>query len=70
MARVEDMFQKIMRRFDASDEHAKELKGDRAIICKKVDAHAISIKHLKLQMAHFSSTVNLCQTSTLPINTF
>ena len=32
MARVEDMLQKMMRRFDASDEHAKDLRGDLANI--------------------------------------
>ena len=46
MARVEVMLQKMMRRFDASDEHAKEMRGDLAYIGKKMDAHAISIKHL------------------------
>ena len=28
IARVEDMLHKMMRRFDASDEHIKELRGD------------------------------------------
>ena len=37
MARVEDMLQKMIRRFDASDEHAKELRGDLAKIGQKVD---------------------------------
>ena len=40
MARVEDMLQKIMRSFDVSDEHTKELRGDLANIGQKVDAHA------------------------------
>ena len=44
MARVEDMLHKMMRRFDASDEHIQELRGDLAIIGQKVDTHAISIK--------------------------
>ena len=43
--------QKIMRRFDASDEQDKELRGDLANIAQKVDTHAISIKHLELKMA-------------------
>ena len=51
MARVEDMLQKMMKWFDASDEHAKELRSDLANIGQKVDAHAISINHLELQMA-------------------
>ena len=48
MERVEDMLHKMMRRFDASDEHAKELRVDLANIEQKVDAHAVSIKHIKL----------------------
>ena len=36
MARVEDMLHKMMRRFNASDEHIKELRGDLAIILKKL----------------------------------
>ena len=41
MARVEDMLQKMMRRFNARDEHIKELMGDLASIGQKVDTHAI-----------------------------
>ena len=37
MVRVEDMLHKVMRRFDASDEHIKELRCDLASIGKKVD---------------------------------
>ena len=44
MARVEDMLHKMMRRFDASDKHIKELRCDLASIGKNVDTHAISIK--------------------------
>ena len=68
MARVEDMLQKMMRRFDASDEHTKELRNDLASIGQKVDAHAISIKHLELQMIQLSSIVNPDQLGTLPRN--
>ena len=69
MARVEDMLQKMRMRFDASDEHAKELKGDLPNIWKKMDVHAIYIKHLELQMDQLSSTVKPRQPSTLPSNT-
>ena len=69
MARVEVMLQKMMRRFDANDENAKELRGDLANIGQKVDAHAISIKHLELQMSQLSSTMNPRQPGTLPSNT-
>ena len=47
MVRVDDMLQKMMRRFDACDKNAKELRGDLPNIGKKVDAHAVSIKHLE-----------------------
>ena len=58
MARVEDMLHKMMRRFDASDEHIKEFRGDLASIGQKVYTHAISIKQIELQMAQLSTTVN------------
>ena len=48
MERVEDMLHKMMRRFDASDKHIKELRCDLAGIGKKVDTHAISIKQIEL----------------------
>ena len=69
MARVEDMLHKMMRRFDVSDEHIKELRGDLASIGKKVDTRAISIKQIELQMDQLSATVNTRQSGTLPSNT-
>ena len=69
MARVEDMLQKMMRWLDASNEHAKELRGDLSNIGQKVDAHAVSIKHFDLQMAQLSTIVNQRQSITLYINT-
>ena len=63
------MFHKIIRRFDASDEHIKELRCDLAGIGKKVDTYAISIKQIELQMAQLSATVNTRQQGTLPSNT-
>ena len=51
MARFKDMLHKMMRRFDASDEHTKELRSDLAGIGQKVDTHAISIKQLEFQIA-------------------
>ena len=58
MARVEDMLHKMMRRFDTSDEHIKELRCDLASSEQKVDTHAISIKQIELQTAQLSATVN------------
>ena len=48
MAQVEDMLQKMIRMFDANDENSMELTSDLANIWKKVDSHAVSIKHLEL----------------------
>ena len=69
MARVEDMLKKMMRRFDAIDEHIKELRCDLAGIEKKVDTHEISIKQIELQMNQLSATVNIRQQGTLPSDT-
>ena len=69
MERVEDMMQKMMRRFDASEEHTKELRSDLTSIGQKYDAHAISIKHLELQMDQVFSNINPCQSGTLLSNT-
>ena len=56
MARVEDMLHKMRRRFDASDEHIKELWSDLAGSGQKIDTHAILIKQVELQMAQLSAT--------------
>ena len=50
MVRGEHMLHKMMRRFDASDEHIKELRCDLEIIEQKVDTHVILIKQIELQM--------------------
>ena len=63
------MLHKMMRRFDANDEHIKELKIDLAGSRKKVDTRAISIKQIELQMVQISATVNTRQPGTLPRNT-
>ena len=36
MAQVEDMLQKMMRRFNASDKNIKELRGDLEVLGKKL----------------------------------
>ena len=69
MMRLEEMLEKMMMRFDASDEHAKDLRSDLANIGQKVDAHVVSVMHLKLQIAQLSTTVNPRQLGTLPSNT-
>ena len=52
------MLSKMMRRFDSIDDHTKELRGDLVNLGQKVDAHVVSIKHLELQMAQLSTTMN------------
>ena len=69
MSQVENMLHKMMRRFDASDEHIKKLRCDLAGIEQKVDTHAISIKQIEFHMAQLSATVNTRQLGTLPSNT-
>ena len=69
MVQLEDMLQKMMRRFDASDEHAEELRCDLANIWQNVYAHEISLKHLELKMAQLYAFVNTRQPVTLPRHT-
>ena len=69
MAQVEDMLHKMIRRFDASDEHNKELRKYLAGIGKNVDTHSISIRKHELQLSELSATVNTRQPGTLPNNT-
>ncbi|XP_049357604.1 uncharacterized protein LOC125822257 [Solanum verrucosum] len=69
MSRIENMMQKMMRRFDATDENVKEMRNDLFGIGQKVYAHVVSIKHLELQMTQLSTTVNPRQPGTLPSNT-
>ena len=68
LARVEDMLHKMIRRFDANDEHLKELSSDLAGIGKKFDTHTISIKQIELQMAQLSTTMNTRQPVTFSTN--
>ena len=63
------MLHKMMRRFDASDEHIKDLRSDLVGIEQKVDTHAISIKQLELKMAKLSATVKTQKLGRLPSNT-
>ncbi|KAK4733883.1 hypothetical protein R3W88_008144 [Solanum pinnatisectum] len=68
ISHIEDMMQKMMRRFDATDENVKEMRNDLSGIGQKVDAHAVSIKHLEQQMTQLSTTVNPRQPGTLSSN--
>ncbi|KAK4716588.1 hypothetical protein R3W88_014926 [Solanum pinnatisectum] len=66
---IEDMMQKMMKRFDSTDENVKEMRNDLSSIGQKVDAHAVSIKKFEQHMNKFSTTINPGQPSTLPSNT-
>ena len=68
MTRVENMLQKMMRRFDATDNNVKEMRGDLVHSGQKVGAYAVSIKHLELHMTQLSTTVNPFQPGILPSN--
>ena len=70
MARVEDIIQKMIRRFDASDDYTIELRNNLTGIGQKVDTHPILIKHIEMQIPQLSTTVNTWQPDTLPSNTF
>ena len=59
----------MMRRFDASDDHTKELRNDQRVLGRKPIQLPISIKQLELQLAQLSATVNTRQSGTLPSNT-
>uniref|UniRef100_M1DL13 Integrase core domain containing protein n=1 Tax=Solanum tuberosum TaxID=4113 RepID=M1DL13_SOLTU len=54
MSHIEDMIQKMMRKFDATDENVKDMRNDLSGIGQKVDAHAVLIKHLELQITQLS----------------
>ncbi|KAK4706928.1 hypothetical protein R3W88_033512 [Solanum pinnatisectum] len=69
MSHTEDIIQKMMKRFDATDENVKETQNDLSGIGQKVDAHAVSIKHLQQQMTQLSTTVYPRQPGTHPSNT-
>ncbi|KAK4737122.1 hypothetical protein R3W88_000819 [Solanum pinnatisectum] len=69
MSQIEYMMQKMMKRFDSTDENVKEMRNDLFGIGQKVDAHTVSIKQLKRQMNRLFTTVNPRQHGTLPSNT-
>ncbi|KAK4706944.1 hypothetical protein R3W88_033505 [Solanum pinnatisectum] len=69
MSHIEDMMQKMMKRFDTTDENVKEMQNDLSGICQKVDVHEVSIKKLEQQMNKLSTTVNPRHPDTLLSNT-
>jgi len=46
MSRIEDIMQKMIKRFDETDENVKEIRNDLSRFGQKVDAHVVSIKQL------------------------
>ncbi|XP_015161557.1 uncharacterized protein [Solanum tuberosum] len=69
MTRIDDMMQKMIKRFDATDENMREMRTKLSGIGQKVDTHAVSIKQLEKQFSQLSATVNPLQLGTLPRNT-
>ena len=59
----------MMGIFDTTDENVKDMRGEVPGVGQKVDAHALSIKHLDLQMNQLFTNVNLGLPSTVPGNT-
>ena len=53
----ENILKKMMRRFDATDANVKDMIGELSCIGQKVDAHAVSIKHLEIQNNKFFTIV-------------
>ncbi|XP_049397425.1 uncharacterized protein LOC125861610 [Solanum stenotomum] len=49
MSRIEDMMQRMMKRFDTTGENVKEKRNDLSGIDQKVDVHVVSIKQLEQQ---------------------
>lgn len=43
MTPIEDMMEKMIKRFDITDYNLKEMRSDLSCINQKVDAHAVSI---------------------------
>lgn len=48
MAGVDDILQKMKRRFEETYEYVKEMRSDLFGSGKKDDAHAVSIKYLEI----------------------
>ncbi|KAH0737555.1 hypothetical protein KY290_036260 [Solanum tuberosum] len=69
MSRIQDMMQKMMKRFDATDENVKEMRNNLFGIGQKFDAHAVSIKQLEQQFNQLSTNANPRQPGTLPRKT-
>ena len=53
MLRVDDMLHKMMRRCDASYEHAKKFRSDFGNIGQKVDAHVVLISILSYKWPNY-----------------
>ncbi|XP_015169048.1 putative uncharacterized protein DDB_G0271526 [Solanum tuberosum] len=47
ISRIEDMMEKIMKRFDSTDENVKEMRNELSGFSQNVDAHAMTIKQLE-----------------------
>ena len=68
IARVVDMLQKMLSRFEVTDENIKDMRTNLSVIGEKVDAYPVLINHLELQMNQLSTTVHPRQSGSLPRN--
>ncbi|XP_015160938.1 uncharacterized protein [Solanum tuberosum] len=69
MSYVEEMMQKMLKKFDTTDQNVKEMHTKLSEIGQKVDAHAVSIKQLEQQFSQLSATMNTRKSSMLSNNT-
>ena len=58
----------MRRRFEEKYYNFKDMRSDLSSIGQKMDAHAVSIKQLELQMTQLSTIMNPRQPGTLPSN--
>uniref|UniRef100_M1DI47 Integrase core domain containing protein n=1 Tax=Solanum tuberosum TaxID=4113 RepID=M1DI47_SOLTU len=62
MTRIEDMMQKMMKRFDATNENVREMRNNLSGVSQKVDAHVVSIR---FQLYCIPSTWSRCEFLTI-----
>ena len=63
------MTQKLMKRFDSTNENVKKMWNDLSWIVQKINANVVSIKQLEQQMNQLSTRFNQCQPGALPRST-
>ncbi|XP_049382845.1 uncharacterized protein LOC125847223 [Solanum stenotomum] len=69
MSRVEEVMQKMLEKFDTTDQNLKETRTELSVIGQKINAHEVSIELLERQFSQLSAIVNTRQLGMLPNNT-